>query len=175
MEEMYEMGYFVREEKNRFICTVDVRGENIECYIPSSCKLGNFLKLAGKEVILRKNLATDARTKYAVFAVKYKYNYIVLNTSEANKVIFDSLGRRLFAYMGKRSNPQKEIVVDGYKTDIYLPGEDTIIEVKSIISLDKQAIFPTVYSERAINQLKKIRELLQGGKKVTYLFVSLNP
>ena len=80
-----------------------------------------------------------------------------------------------FAYMGKRSNPQKEIVVDGYKTDIYLPGEDTIIEVKSIISLDKQAIFPTVYSERAINQLKKIRELLQGGKKVTYLFVSLNP
>ena len=175
MEEMYEMGYFVREEKNRFICTVDVRGENIECYIPSSCKLGNFLKLAGKEVILRKNLATVARTKYAVFAVKYKYNYIVLNTSEANKAIFDSLGRRLFAYMGKRSNPQKEIVVDGYKTDIYLPGEDTIIEVKSIISLDEQAIFPTVYSERAINQLKKIRELLQGGKKVTYLFVSLNP
>lgn len=49
MEEMYEMGYFVREEKNRFICTVDVRGENIECYIPSSCKLGNFLKLARDE------------------------------------------------------------------------------------------------------------------------------
>lgn len=82
---------------------------------------------------------------------------------------------RLFAYLGKRSNPQKEIVVGGYKTDIYLPGENAIIEIKSIISLDKQAIFPTVYSERAINQLKKIRELLQGDKKVTYLFVSLNP
>ena len=175
MEDMYEMGYFVREEKNRFICTVDVRGENIECYIPSSCKLGNFLKLAGKEVILRKNLAADARTKYAVFAVKHKHSYIVLNTSEVNKVVFESLEGRLFAYLGKRSNPQKEIVVGGYKTDIYLPGENAIIEIKSIISLDKQAIFPTVYSERAINQLKKIRELLQGDKKVTYLFVSLNP
>ena len=124
---------------------------------------------------MRKNMAADARTKYAVFAVKYKYNYIALNTSEANRVVFESLKRRLFAYMGNRSNPQKEVVVDGYKADIYLPKENTIIEIKSIISLDKQAVFPTVYSERAISQLKKIRELLQGGKKVTYLFVSLNP
>lgn len=175
MDEIYVIGRFVQEEKNRFICTVNVRGEIIECYIPSSCKLGNFLKLAGKEVILRKNMALDARTKYAVFAVKHKQNYIVLNTSEANKAVLESLKRRIFAYLGKRNNPQKEIVVDGYKTDIYLPGEDTIIEIKSIISLDKQAVFPTVYSERAINQLKKIQELLQGGKKVTYLFVSLNP
>lgn len=175
MDEIYEIGHFVKEEKNRFICTINVRGENIECYIPSSCKLGNFLKLADKEVILRKNLAVDARTKYAVFAVKHKKNYIVLNTSEANKVIFDSLKRRLFAYMGKRDNPQKETVVEGYKADIYLPKEDTIIEIKSIISLDKQAVFPTVYSERAISQLKRIRELLQRGKKVIYLFVSLNP
>lgn len=175
MDEIYKIGHFVREEKNRFICTVNVRGENIECYIPSSCKLENFLKLAGKEVILRKNMAADTRTKYAVFAVKYKYNYIALNTSEANRVIFESLKRRLFAYMGKRRNPQKEILVDGYKADIYLPNEDTIIEIKSIISLEKQAVFPTVYSERAINQLKKIRELLQEGKRVIYLFVSLNP
>lgn len=175
MDGIYELGHFVKEEKNRFICTVNVRGENIECYIPSSCKLGNFLKLADKEVILRKNLAADARTKYAVFAVKYKYNYIALNTSEANRVIFESLKRRLFAYMGKRSNPQKEVVVDGYKADIYLPKENTIIEIKSIISLDRQAVFPTVYSERAISQLKKIRELLQKGKNVMYLFVSLNP
>lgn len=175
MDEIYEIGHFVKEEKNRFICTVNVRGENIECYIPSSCKLGNFLKLADKEVILRKNLAGDARTRYAVYAVKYKYNYISLNTSEANRVVFESLKRRLFAYMGKRSNPQKEIVIDGYKADIYLPKEDMIIEIKSIISLDRQAVFPTVYSERAISQLKKIRELLQKGKRVTYLFVSLNP
>ena len=175
MDEIYEIGHFVKEEKNRFICTVNVKGEIVECYIPSSCKLGNFLKLADKEVILRKNLAADGRTKYAVFAVKHKYNYIVLNTSEANRVIFESIKRRLFAYMGKRSNPQKEIVVEGYKADIYLPKEDTIIEIKSIISLEKQAVFPTVYSERAISQLKKIRELLQGGKKITYLFVSLNP
>lgn len=175
MDEIYIIGRFVREEKNRFICTVNVEGEIVECYIPSSCKLGNFLKLADKEVILRKNMDLNARTKYAVFAVKHKHNYIVLNTSEANRVILKSLKRRIFAYMGKRNNPQKEIVVDGYKTDIYLPGEDTIIEIKSIISLDKQAVFPTVYSERAINQLKKIQELLQSGKKVTYLFVSLNP
>ena len=36
-------------------------------------------------------------------------------------------------------------------------------------------MFPTVYSERAVEQLKKLSQLLDNGNKVCYLFVSLNP
>ena len=43
------VGQFVRELKNRFLCEVVINGRVEECYIPSSCHLGNFLQLEGKE------------------------------------------------------------------------------------------------------------------------------
>lgn len=168
-------GEFVREEKNRFLCTVIIDGVEQECYIPSSCRLNNFLQLAGKAVLLTKNANPKARTTYAVFAVGYGRNYITLNTSEANRIILKEIKKRRFHYLGKRINAQKEYTIDGYKSDVFLPDEKTIIEIKSIISTDKRAIFPSVYSERALNQLKKLRNLLSNGYKVVYLFISLNP
>ena len=45
-------GIFIREQKNRFICEVMVEDEIIECYVPSSCRLDNFIDLHGKRVLL---------------------------------------------------------------------------------------------------------------------------
>ena len=70
---------------------------------------------------------------------------------------------------------EREQNIEGYKVDIFLPESKTIVEIKSIISLDRNAFFPTVYSERAIEQLKKMLSLLQEGYKIVYIFVSLNP
>ncbi|WP_294189345.1 DNA/RNA nuclease SfsA [uncultured Clostridium sp.] len=39
----------------------------------------------------------------------------------------------------------------------------------------KQVIFPSVFSKRAIEQLKILLELMKEGKKVTYIYVSLSP
>ena len=175
MKQGYIVGTFVREEKNRFICTVTVNGINEECYIPSSCRLENFLELAGKEVLLKENQNKNARTKLAVYALKLKRNYLILRTAEANALIVDAIKGRRFSYLGKRSVLEKEYSVSGYKSDIYLPQTKTIIEVKSIINIGSEAVFPTVYSERAISQLKKIYELLSSGYNFAYIFVSLNP
>lgn len=175
MKQGYIVGTFVREEKNRFICTVTVNGINEECYIPSSCRLENFLELAGKEVLLKENQNKNARTKLAVYALKLKRNYLILRTAEANALIVDAIKGRRFSYLGKRSILEKEYSVSGYKSDIYLPQTKTIIEVKSIINIGSEAVFPTVYSERAIAQLKKIYELLSSGYRFVYIFVSLNP
>lgn len=74
---------------------------------------------------------------------------------------------------------KREQTIDGYKTDILLENdrtnENTIIEIKGIISAFREAKFPSVFSERAIVQLQKIKELLQRGHKVVYLIVSLSP
>lgn len=169
------LGTFVREEKNRFLCTVSVDGHAEEGYIPSSCKLENFLELSGKEVLLKENRDKSSRTRFAVYAIKYKRNYLLLKTTEANKIIRDSIRSRRFSFLGKRNIVEKECVVSGYKSDLFLPETQTIIEIKSIISTEKKAVFPTVYSERAINQLRKINELLCDGYKFVYVFVSLNP
>ncbi len=175
MKQDYIVGTFVREEKNRFLCTVTVDGVNEECYIPSSCRLENFLELAGKEVLLRENQNKNARTRLAVYALKLKKNYLILRTAEANDLILNAIKGRRFSFLGKRTVVEKESNVSGYKSDIYLPQTKTIIEIKSIINTDADALFPTVYSERAINQLKRIYELLSVGYGFVYIFVSLNP
>lgn len=175
MNQGYVIGTFVREEKNRFLCIVDIEGINEECYIPSSCRLENFLELTGKTVILHKNMNKEARTKYALYAIRFKRNYILLRTAEANDIIFNNISKRRFSYLGKRNIVEKERKVDDYKSDIFLPETNTIIEIKSIISTSKDAEFPTVYSERAIEQLMKIKYLLAKGYKVVYIYVSLNP
>ncbi|MCR5088244.1 MAG: DNA/RNA nuclease SfsA [Oscillospiraceae bacterium] len=56
----------------------------------------------------------------------------------------------------------------------YIEDSGTIIEIKSIIATEYEAAFPTVYSERTVNQLRKIQELLMAGRKACFLAVSLH-
>lgn len=171
----FKTGIFIKELKNRFLCEVEIDSEPVVCYVPSSCHLSNFLKLSKKEVLLVPTATPNSRTKYALFAVPYRRNYIVLNTSMANRAVKDSIKSRLFAYMGRRKNVLKEHSVSGYKCDLYIEDTDTIVEIKSVITTVDRAIFPTVYSERTIKQLQRLQEILISGKKVCFCIVSLHP
>lgn len=169
------IGTFKRELKNRFLCEVSIDGEDVVCYVPSSCHLSNFLKLEGKQVLLVPTQAANARTKFALFAVPYKRNYILLNTSMANRAVENSLQSRCFAYLGKRKTAIKEHTLEGYKADLFLPASNTVIEIKSVISLDRTGHFPTVYSERTLKQLELLLSLLHKGYKICLIIVSLHP
>lgn len=168
-------GQFVRELKNRFLCEVVIDGKVEVCYIPSSCHLSNFLQLEGKEVLLMPTVAKKARTAFAVVAVKFKRSYIVLNTSYANRLVEYAIQGRKLSYLGKRKACSREKNVNEYKCDLYIADTKTIVEIKSVISVGDIGVFPTVYSERSLNQLSKIKELLQSGYRVDYIIVSLNP
>lgn len=93
-------GTFKEETKNRFLCQVTIDNEDVECYIPSSCRLGNFIDMKGRTVLLKHNQAKDARTKYAVYAVKIKNEFILLNLSQANRIIEVALPKRRFSFLG---------------------------------------------------------------------------
>lgn len=43
-------GTFKEETKNRFLCQVTIDSKDVECYIPSSCRLGNFIDMKGRTV-----------------------------------------------------------------------------------------------------------------------------
>lgn len=171
----YISGVFVKELKNRFLCEVKIDGKVEECYVPSSCHLSNFLQLKGKRVVLIPTQGKNPRTKYALYAAPYRRNYIILNTSLSNVAIEKGIRNRRFSYLGKRSNVQKEHSVEGYKADLYIPQTKTIVEIKSVLSENDEAVFPTVFSERTQNQLKSIQEMLDKGYKVVFIIVSLNP
>ena len=168
-------GIFVRELKNRFLCEVLIDGVLILCYVPSSCHLSNFLELEGCEVLLVPTQSPKAKMEYALFAVRYKRSYILLNSSIANRVIEDNLCRRRFSFLAKRTIIMRERQVYGYKADLYVQDTDTVIEVKGIISKHSSAIFPTVSSARRQRQLHQLKQLLLDGHKVFYCIVSLSP
>jgi len=171
----YITATFIKELKNRFLCEVDINGERVVCYVPSSCHLSNFLDLEGKRVLLVPTKPKGSRTKYALFAVPYKRSYIVLNTSMANRAIENCIHSRRFSTLGKRTSVIKEHYVEEYKSDLYIKDTNTLIEIKSVLSTEGIAKFPTVFSERTLRQFEKIQDLLAKGYKIQYMIVSLNP
>lgn len=175
LETEFIQGIFKEELKNRFLCLVEVNGEDTLCYIPSSCRLSNFVDLRGKKVILTPVTSKNSRTKYSVYALCMGRQHILLNMSLANKVVENSIHNRRFSFLGSRKRVKKESTVGNYKCDLYVEDTGTVIEIKSILAFDKKASFPTVYSQRAVEQLMKINQLIDIGYRVCYMFVSLNP
>lgn len=168
-------GIFQTEIKNRFLCSVEIAGECIACYIPSSCRLSNFIDMTGRTVLLKPIKTPNARTPYAVYAVKYRKNYILLNLAQANRIIEAQISRRYFSLLGVRKKISREYKIGEYKTDLFIHDTNTLVEIKSTLSFSMESLFPSVYSERAIKQLKEISRLLDEGYKACYILVSLNP
>ena len=171
----YIYGIFRIELKNRFLCIVCIEGKDEICYIPSSCKLSNFIDMSGRTVLLKPIVTPNARTSFEVYAVKYHKSFILLNLSQVNRIIESQISRRYFAFLGARKNISHEFKIEGYKSDLFVHDTNTLIEIKSTLSFSKDSIFPTVYSERAVKQLKEISRLLDAGYKACYILVSLNP
>ena len=54
------------------------------------------------------NQAKDARTEYAVYAVKIKNEVILLNLSQANRIIEEALPKPRFSFLGLRRQIMRE-------------------------------------------------------------------
>ncbi|MFL0196108.1 DNA/RNA nuclease SfsA [Clostridium sp. WILCCON 0269] len=164
-------GVFLEEKKNRFLCSVLIDNRIEECYIPSASKLENYIKLKHKRVLLTKNKGNENKTEYSVFAVKYYGRFIILNLSIVNKILEEYICLNY-----KYDYLQKEKFIGKYKADfLILNNNKTLVEAKGIIAANKKVLFPTIYSQRAIEQLKSILELLNRGWKAEYYFISLSP
>ncbi|QXM06624.1 DNA/RNA nuclease SfsA [Crassaminicella indica] len=167
-------GKFLYESKNRFICKVLINNEEIECYVPSASRLENYLILKNKKVLLTLNKGKKRRTKYSLFAVEYYGKYIMLNLNIVNNLVEEYIIEKIDEHSCE--NLYKEKFVNGYKADFLLEGkEKVVVEAKGIISARRDVVFPSVFSQRAIDQLRALLELLKSGYKVYYFYISLSP
>ena len=131
--------------------------------------------MTGRTVLLKPTETPNAKMSYAVYAVKYRKSFILLNLAQANKVIEAQIRRRYFSFLGTRKNVLREYKIGNYKTDLFIQDTNTLIEIKSTLAFSRETTFPTVYSERAVKQLKEISRLLDDGYRACYVLVSLNP
>lgn len=161
---------FLEESQGRFLGKVIIEGKVEECYISSSSKLGKYIDLKRKKVLLESTLGKNTRTKYKLFAVEHENNYILLNLNESNEIL-----EQYFIKMGIKENLiSREFQCDnGLKTDLKI-GSDQFIEVKTVISCGSKAVFPGEYSERFIRQLKQYQELLSRKCKVELAIMLFN-
>ena len=168
-----ECGIFRDEIKNRFRSIVTINNQDVMCYIESSSRLDNYINLKDKKIFLQK--INNKSLKYKVFMLPYRYDKILLCPMMANKIVASEFDRKIFSSIGIRNKFQTEYLIEGYKSDLYIPKTKTIIEIKAVLTNNKSALFPSVFSERSLYQLKEISILLDKGYKAHYIFVSLNP
>lgn len=169
------VGIFKEELKNRFRAIVTVNGVDTLCYVPASCHLSQFVDLVGRQVLLTPTKKQPTKTKYSIYAVRYRNSYAFLNLAEANRIVEKEIKRKTFSFLGNRTSICREKGIAGYKSDLFIEDTDMIIEIKSILTFKQKAIFPTVYSVRANRQLDKIKNLLKEGYQVNYILAALYP
>ena len=167
-------GTFKQEIKNRFLCSVEIGGETVTCYVPSSCRLSNFLDMTDRSVMLTPVTNPNARTRFALYAVKYGRYYVPINLANSNRMVEQEIMRRYFSFLGKRKNVTREKKIQDYKCDLFVNDTNTVIEIKSLLAFEKKAVFPTVYSERAVKQLEQLSLLLDQGYSVCFMMISLS-
>lgn len=170
-----ENGVFIEECKNRFGCKVNIKGIETLCYISSSSKLRHFLKLSGREVLVKKNTNIKSKTKYTLFAVKTFKGYILLNLVFVNKLLMIEFNKPNCIYSGKKIYYEKK-VTNTLKSDFYIDDSDKkiVIEAKGIITEESIAYFPSMAVKRATAQLRILNNLLTKGYDVHYYVVLMN-
>lgn len=174
-EPEFIFGVFKQEIKNRFLCSVEIDGETVTCYVPSSCRLSNFLDMTDRSVMLTSVTNPKAKTRLALYAVKYGRSYVPINLAHSNRTVEQQIHRRFFSFLGKRKKVVRETKISEYKCDLFISDTSTIVEIKSLLAFEKLAIFPTVYSERAVKQLEQLSALLDQGYPVCFIMISLSP
>lgn len=167
-------GVFREEIKNRFLCSVEIDGETVTCYVPSSCRLSNFLNMTDRSVMLTPVTNPKARTRLALYAVKYGRGYVPMSLANSNRTVEQQIYRRYFSFLGKRKKVTRETKIGNYKCDLFINDTNTIVEIKSLLAFEKRATFPTVYSERAVKQLEQLSVLLSQGYSVCFIMISLS-
>lgn len=163
----YIEAVFVKENSNRFSAVVKL-GENIiSCYLPYSSKLGKELKPEGKKVFLLP--INGKRFAYKIVAIidNDKTYYIDLNK------VNDLFEKFIYTkYFYKFSREKK--ISNNYRSDFNNTDAKQVLEVKTLLSSQANAIYPSVNPIRFIKQLKEISVLIREGYSVILVLILLN-
>lgn len=153
-------GKFLKEGKTRFVAWCEVDGCRRKCYVPMSTKLSRYFDPVGREVRL------EAKgIRLWVEQIKFRGKWVWVEAAKAVELLRKELERH-----GKTVETEK--TVGGYRFDIWCEGVG--YEVKSVLSGEKEVVYPNAPSGRRDEQLRRLRLLLRKGQKVVWVFVVLS-
>lgn len=148
----YTEAVFIRESRQRFLCTVLLENEEIECYVSSSSKLSQYINLENFRVLLSKNKASKLRTLYTLEAAEIsRGNYVYLNLNKVNQLFENYLVNNGIL---ERSIYREKKVSDNLKVDFYLDMQG-YYEIKALLNGTDEIEFPDTSSNRLQRQLSE--------------------
>ena len=151
-EVKYTEAVFIKESRQRFLCTVLLENEEIECYVSSSSKLSKYINLENFRVLLSKNKASKLRTLYTLEAAEIsRGNYVYLNLNKVNQLFENHLVNNGIL---ERSIYREKKVSDNLKVDFYLDMQG-YFEIKALLNGTDEIEFPDTSSNRLQRQLSE--------------------
>ena len=120
-----------------------------------------------------KNEGKKTRTEYKLHAVFVNDEWVLVNLN-----LINTLFEEYFRITNSEINLQREKMIDNkYKADLYAVSndEESIYEIKGVLSQDVEPLFPAVIGERAIKQLNFFsRTLLKKRININYVIIFLS-
>lgn len=170
MKKTYLEAIFIKEGKYRFICTILINNNFEECYVSSSSKLSKYINLDNKKIVVSENNDKNLRTSYTLEAVEIEDKFLYLNFNNAN-----NLYKKYLLSIGiEEDTIQREIFVNEFVKTDFLINSVRCIEVKSLLSSEKEIIFPDKSSKRISQQLQQYINLLKIKTPITFSFIDMS-
>lgn len=163
----YIEAIFIKEDSNRFSGLVNLNNELIGCYLPYSCKLGNALNLYGKTVLMLP--INGKRFQYKIVAVIDQDTYYYIDLNKINALFEESIA---FEYLTNYSRENR--ITKNYRADFANIDEKKVLELKTVLSVEDSAIYPSVNPVRSIKQMKELLMLKKEGYTVILILILLN-
>jgi len=170
LKDLVKIEGLFRERINRFLCRVEIEGENNLAYLPNPGRLWELL-LPGTPVLL-----TPSRFKgkypYTLFAARKNASWVLLDTQITNLIIEELLLEKRIPFLKDYTVRGKEIKLLKSRFDFLLSDgrKDLLLEIKTCTLFGSRlSMFPDAPSERGRRHLLELSEL--GGM---CLFVVMN-
>lgn len=164
---------FLRRYK-RFLTDMKLdHGEVVIAHTSNSGSMKSCLE-EGAEVYLTHVDDPKRKTKYTWEMIKINGNWVGINTSVPNVLVYEAVKNNQIDALSGYSNVRREVKFDDSRFDVFATNgtEECFIEVKNVSLKDgKYARFPDAVTTRGKKHLETLMRVKEEGKRAVMVYV----
>ncbi len=172
-------GHFLDREK-KFRVAVELFGTTKDAFLSHTGRLSGLLFPGAPLLLEERKEARPARLPYEVLAVKDRGVWVCLRSQLANAIAEQAITLGAIADLPPDFSVKREVGIrGGRRVDLGLRRGGkvaTLLEVKSCcVKIGVDAIFPDTATERGVQQVRALEDVLSDGLQSWLCFVAMRP
>lgn len=151
--------FLLRE--NRFVATVQLKGEEIKVYVPNTGRCEELL-FHGNDVYLKDHFGSGRKYRYSIEGVKKENYFLNINAALPNALFKESYLLGELSFLGLKGPLESEVKVSDKSRLDFKIGE-SYVEVKGVtLDVGGKAYFPDAPTSRGIRHLEELSKLARA-------------